>query len=210
MTERQLPHFHSWKNIEEGYQTKTALKSLGLKPKDVDKYDATLKAYAGGKWKDFVLYKVDNCLPIKKAKVNELDMTDENIAEALYIINKSAKKSRDTKNENYSSRNHSVVKRSKQRQVILYELKDQVINKLLCEGKASIKGYHKQNEHQNCLLLIEFKGLTFHLPSSNHSLLSDLKELGEIGIISATSRKTRLKFNESMQLLKNYVEHGGN
>ncbi|MBW8351924.1 hypothetical protein K0H71_21210 [Bacillus sp. IITD106] len=162
----------------------------------------------GGKWRDFVLYDVDHCIPIKRREIKEVEMTDENIAEALYVINKSAKKSRDTKNLSYFMGDHSTVKRSKSRQLTLYSLKDDVINLLIKEGKAKVIGFHKQpsyNETVNYLILVKIQGLTFHLPVDEDEII-DLKLLGEIGTITAESRKTKLKFYESVNLLERYLK----
>lgn len=210
MINTTVPHFHGWSNVPEEYKTKTELRRMGLKPIYVEKYDATLKGYQQGRWKDFVLYLVDNCIPIKKIQVNEVEMTDSNIAEALYVINKSAKISRDTKVNNYYKRNYSLVSRSKTRQNKLYDLKNDVIEKLLSEGKMVTLGYHTQNSHAeiaeiNFLLLHQFMGYTFHEPCSKE-YTAELNYLGEIEKISSEmTRKTTLKFNESANLLERYI-----
>lgn len=204
------PHFVGWDGIEEGYYTKTKLNTeFGLKPANEKENDATLEAYTPVGWRNFKLFHIDNTIEIKRRKVKELEINNSNIAEALYTINKSAKISRDTKNGNYTEGNHSVVQRSKTRQMKLYKLKDSVINKLLNKGKAKVLGFHKQksqwNEGYHYLILIEFEGFTFHLPTAE---VDKLKELGEIEIIPAKkTRNVTIKFYESVNLLERYVQH---
>lgn len=68
-------------------------------------------------------------LPVKKSVYSDipLEPTDENIAQALYIINKSAKISRDTKQKKYNSNKYTLCKCAKTRMQNHYNLK-----KLLC------------------------------------------------------------------------------
>src|SRR5699024_3647671 len=104
---------------------------------------------------------------IKQRNVKLLEMSDRNIAESLYLINKSAKKSRNTKQENYYRRNFQVVGASKTRQNKLYDLKEQVINKLLKHERINVKGYHTQDSYNggtNYLILLKLEGYTFHMP----------------------------------------------
>ncbi len=207
--QKQLPHFTGWKNVPEGYHTKTALRrDMRLKPIDEDDHDATLRAIAGGKWKDFVLYHIDNTIEIKPRKVKLLEATDKSLAEALYIINKSAKTSRDTKQSNYYSRNFQVVGAAKTRQNKLYDLKDETISKLLDENRIKILGYHEQQAYDgdtNFLLMLEIEGFSFHLPASEQQM-AGLNKLGEIGIISAEkTREVAINFYEAEKLLKHYT-----
>lgn len=205
-----LPHFIGWKNIEEGYFTKTTLRNdYRLKPKNPNQHDATLRAFTSGKWREFVLFHIDHTIEIKQRKVKLLELNEENIAESLYIINKSAKKSRDTKQENYYRGNFQVVGTSKTRQGKLYDLKNAVIHKLLSENKINIIGYHKQNSYDgsiNHLILLELKGFTFHLPVEINEIRY-LKCLGEIGNIPAEkTRATKINFYEAQKLLKHYID----
>lgn len=204
------PHFVGWDKIEEGYFTKTTLKNeYGLKPRDVNEHDVTLKAYMQGKWRDFVLYHIDNTVEIKKRKIADIDPTIENLSQALYVINKSAKVSRDTKNENYQRRRHGIVSAAKKRQEHLYSLKDATLNKLLKEKLANVKGYHKQkssyNDEYNYLILIEFGDFTFHKPSFPGQV-ENLVELGEVNKISSEKTfKAKINFFESEKLLEKYI-----
>lgn len=204
-TETAVPHFQGWKNVPEGYYTKTALKNeLGLKPFDESQHDATARLYIRSKWSDFVLYHIDNCVEIKKRKVKEHPLTLQNIAESLYLINKSAKVSRDTKGENYHLRNHTVVKAAKTRQFKLYDLKEEVIKKLSLEGKVEIKGYH--TIFNSYFLLLQIDDFTFHKPVSKNEI-KDVTCLGSLEheISSEKTRTVSINFFEAENLLNRYI-----
>lgn len=205
-----IPHFVTWNKVEEGYYTKTKLRNdFGLKPRDEKDYDATLRAYMSGSWRDYVLYHIDDTVEIKRRKIADIEPTDQNLAEALYIINKSAKVSRDTKTENYTWGRHKIVATSKTRQNQLYEIKDAVIKKLLREEKMHIIGYHQQKSKWNgdnlYFLLGEIKGYQFHIPTGQH-IVTSYNYLGEIERISAErTRQVSLKFFESKKMLEKYI-----
>ncbi len=204
------PHFIGWHQVENGYYTKTRLRNeFGLKPVDLQQYDATLKAKTPQGWKDFVLYHINNTVEIKRQKIADIEPTLTNIAEALYVINKSAKISRDTKVNNYSLNKHQVVAGAKTRQIQLYELKNAVIEKLLQEKKIFIIGYHKQQSNwkngEIYLMLVKIEEFTFHLPVTKKDIQS-YNYPGTIDKISAVkTRKTHLKFHESKRMLEKYI-----
>lgn len=209
--EKEVPHFTGWKNVPDGYYTKTTLnREYGVKPIDLEEPDATLRAFGGGRWKDFMLYHIDNTKPVKRRKVKLLECTKRNLGESLYIINKSAKKSRDTKKVAYYSKQFQIVNASKTRQNKLYDLKAMVIQKLLDEDKATVLGYHEQQAYNgdiNYLKLLEVGGYTFHLPITKYEA-NGLKRLGEINIISAEpTRKTSINFYEAEKLLLHYIKN---
>lgn len=103
--------------------------------------DATFKSSNGNIGKLYNIIDVWDCksnTPYKKKfKIRELEITDENISNALYLINKSAKVSRDTKNKQPRT---IVGKASRTRMTSLYELKDAVISKLIKDGRIEIIG----------------------------------------------------------------------
>lgn len=107
--------------------------------------DATYKSSNGNIGKLYNIIDVWDCksnTPYKKKfKIRELEITDENISNALYLINKSAKVSRDTKNKQPRT---SVGKASRTRMISLYELKDAVISKLIKDGRIEIIGVHNK------------------------------------------------------------------
>lgn len=202
---KELPHFKGWKNVEEGYFTKTKLKTeMGLKPIDESKYDATATLYINSKWGEYVLYHVDNCVEIKKRKVIEHKITPKTIAEALYIINKSAKVSRDTKSQNYEIRKYQVVNAAKTRQIRLYDLKEATIQKLLTQGIIEVVGFHMINNKPYKLLQLE--GFTFHTPIG-HIEKDNLEFLGSLegANSSEKTKQVTLNFFEAENLLNRFV-----
>lgn len=136
-------------------------------------------------------------------------VTDTNIAEALYIINKSAKKSRDTKQRAYHQCAHQICHASKTRANKLYNLKDDVLSKLIREGKANYAGVHVQKNDYSVtfLKMYSFGGYTFHIPCNQHDF--DRKEI--IGVIEGpisaeVIKNTKITFNQAMQVLADYMK----
>lgn len=146
----------------------------------------------------------------KKIEIPNLPQTDENFGEALYIVNKSAKVSRDTKNKSYNDRKHTVCAQSKTRMLNLYHLKDAVINKLIAEGRMNYLGINKQvisDDKCNYLRLYEIGGFTFHVPCNVGDKIkkSELISSDIDGVISAErKRKVSLNYNQAIYFLEKY------
>ena len=170
------------------------------------------------KVQDIKIYSIPSILnsfyegKLSKKKKQDLlvpPQTDENIAQALYVINKSAKVSRDTKNVSYLNRRHDVCKRSKTRMLNLYYLKDAVIKQLLSDGKMEYLGINKQIISEDViqyLKLYRIAGFTFHVPcdcidkDDPEIFLSDID-----GAISAEkSREVSLTYTQAVRLLEDY------
>jgi hypothetical protein len=209
-----LKEFRGWKQVPDGYFTKTKLKESRLKPINEDGPDAYVDVYYYG-WKRYSLYHQDNTVKIKKVKRRQLrtfEATEENLGQALYVINKSAKLSRDTKKEKYKTGAHGFAAKAKSRQYSLYDLKDKVIKKALEKGIAEIVGYHRQYlpelDDYNYLKLIKLGGYSFHIPSNLSEIkISKFKNLGDIGLISAEkTRKVGIKYYESLDLLNRFIK----
>ena len=158
----------------------------------------------------FYIYSIPDVLSVKisdKDKKNSpsihFEETNENLAEALYIINKSAKVSRDTKSEMYERGNHRICHAAKTRSNNLYDLKDMVIHKLITENRINLIGYHRSG--LGYLALYELSGFTFHIPCNNRD--TDAEFLGDFDeIVSAEkTRKTSINYYQAISLLKNYV-----
>ena len=81
---------------------------------------------------------------LEKKQQPVLPATDENIASALYTINKSAKVSRDTKNRSYYNRKFQCCGAAKTRMLNLYHLKDAVLKKLQEEDRVEYLGVNRQ------------------------------------------------------------------
>lgn len=168
------------------------------------------KVYTGGRWREFSFYRMEDTVEIKKRerkKLIELDINNENIFKSLYIINKSAKKSRDTKNNNYYLQNYGIVSRCKERQNSLYNLKDIVIEKAISENILKLEGFHIQHMYDECNYLCLYKGdeYTFHVPVDEKP---NAKFLGELeGTISSEVKiDTKIKFEQAIGLLNRYIK----
>lgn len=146
---------------------------------------------------------------IASRSARSVPVTDSNIAEALYIINKSAKKSRDTKQRAYYQCAHQICHSSKTRANKLYNLKDDVLSKLIREGKATYAGVHVQKNDYSVtfLKMYSFDGYIFHIPCGPHDF--DRKEI--IGVIEGpisaeVTRDTKINFTQAMQVLSDYMQ----
>ncbi|SHK46709.1 YkyB family protein [Desulforamulus aeronauticus] len=205
--------YKRWSEVPGYLMKKSQLARLGLQPKQADAPDGIIHFYSGSYYKREHLYDVERCIPIEnyQISIDHLEMNTENLSEALYIINKFAKRKRDTKKDHYEQGHHDLVKSLKQREHQLYELKSQVLTKMLAEERAEILGIHKQiintqgkRESINHLLLIQVGEHTFHRPAK----AKDIKKhpfLGEIDIISAEKESTSLTFLEAVKLLEKYL-----
>lgn len=136
-----------WSSVPDHLKTKTQLKQMRLKPLDVRNYQATVKVYQYSSWREFELYDISLTKPVKsrkEANIDDIELTQTSIAEALYVINKSAKRSRDTKTRNYNRGNHYFVNKAKERQNELYALKEDAIDTCIDDEIAEVLGYHSQ------------------------------------------------------------------
>ena len=206
-------NFKNWQDYEnrnEEFETKiyhkAALKKMRLKP-EKDAVPEIHKVFTAGGWRKFEFFTLDQTQIIKtrtKQEIRELDLTLENICESLYIINRSAKKSRDTKNSHYFQRNFGIVAKAKSRQNNLYELKNNVMEKLINDNELKLQGYHKQ--HENYLLYYVYNNFGFHM-ISNQKDIENIKFLGDIdeNISAEKTSKCDIKFNEAIDLLERFL-----
>ena len=197
--------YTGWLKVPQGLSTKTRLKKeYGLRPgKECDPV-AIVKGYTPIGQKEFDLYQISDCIEIKKRKIdiNNLTMDDKTLSDALYIINKSAKKSRDTKQENYDLGRHGIVSASKTRQSKLYELKDKVIGRLEQQGRLTFLGYHTQFEQ--VLWSYQIGNHTFHMPGFKYTGLKFLGDLTE-KIKAAQTKQTDINYFQSVKILEEYL-----
>lgn len=145
---------------------------------------------------------------IKPKEIKLVECTIKNLAEALYLINKSAKISRDTKQMAYDHNRHKVCKASKTRSWNLYHLKDAAIKKMIEEGKIEYVGIQKQiinGHHATYLDLYQIADFTFHCPHSGEveetEIMQDVID-GEIG--AEKTRKVSINFQQAVKLLEKY------
>ena len=197
---------------EERLYTITQLKrDLKMKPRK-DEEGELIQIYTGEKWRWFEFFKISQAVPLRKVNkvIRDIEPNPDNVCEALYIINKSAKKSRDTKNNNYRV-DFRVLNVAKTRQEKLYNLKNKVMDKLIKEGILKLMGYHIQNGYNTTYLKLykyesDTNTYTFHTISSKAEV-EGLENLGIIGEISAeVSGEKKIKFNEAILLLENFLK----
>lgn len=198
--------YKSWAFVPDNIKTKTGWSKEGkrIKKGEVGHFD---KVYTQHVWRTFEFFTEDQVED--KRKVNKkppLEMTVENLATSLYLINKSAKVSRDSKSRFYFSNQHSKTKSAKTRQLNLYQLKDEVLEMALLDEHAFIKGYHKIDD--DYFHLISFGGLTFHRPTTEEKV-KGLAYLGDIENPISSEVKSEIKkditLTQAKELLKRYI-----
>lgn len=162
---------------------------------------------------DVIKVHEEETLPAKKSIYSDipLEPTDENIAQALYVINKSAKVSRDTKQKEYNNRNHSLCKGAKTRMQNHYDLKEAVMKKLIDENRMKYIGICKQkNKHsEHYLAMYRMCGFVFHLPADKSMYTEENNILSDInGLISSEKTiKVNVKYHDAIRLLEQYSGH---
>jgi hypothetical protein len=116
-----------------------------------------------------------------------LKPTTENIARAIYIVNRHAKTAPDPK--------------------FLYTLKKRALHKLLTEGKAKKEGLHFSNNPRNSKqqsdVLVSAGEYYFHMPPTKE----DFENLPHLGSLNQTYRnpKIHLSLAKAKALLQQYV-----
>lgn len=213
-------NFRNWQDyraraeLEDCY-TKSHLRELGLRPRK----NAILeyrKVYTAGRWVSFEFYTIKDTEPIRKrnkTQVIELEINPENLCKSLYLINKSAKKSRDTKVDNYKINNHGVVRRAKTRQNNLYELKNKSMQYMINEGILRPRGYHMQTisgyTDKQYLLMYSYSEYKFHEVYQGTEEPQDIKYLGKIdhSISAEVHFDFDIKFSDAVALLKKYIAY---
>lgn len=145
----------------------------------------------------------------KKSEVQSIPCTKDNLAEALYVINKSAKKSRDTKQKSFCKSKHGVCHSAKTRSRNLYHLKDVALKKMCQDGFAEYMGIHRQiieDRREPVLLdLYAIGRFTFHCPHYGEVNEKEIREEVIDGKISAEQTKeVSIKFGQAVKLLERY------
>ena len=208
-------NFKNWtvaneKAEELNLYTKTNLKENYNRKPIKDAKEIICRVYTGGRWKDFSFYRMEDTVEIKRREskeIIELEITDDNIFKSLYVINKSAKKSRDNKIKNYDLERYGIVSRCKERENKLYKLKNRVMEKAILENKLKLEGFHVQSISNRCVYLCLYKGgeYSFHIPVEEKP---DGKFLGKLDnkISSEVKVTTKIKFKQAVDLLERYID----
>lgn len=142
----------------------------------------------------------------RKKEDNYIEESNRNIAEALYIINKSAKKSRDTKQKSYYTKAFSSCHAAKTRAQNLYYIKDEAIKKLIEEEKINYMGMHRQVDNDDMYFkLYEMEGFTFHIPTNEYVESELLDGVLPEKIDAEPKKKTKLNYTQAVKLLEHYT-----
>lgn len=135
----------------------------------------------------------------------------EKVAEALYSINKEAKRYRDKQNEHahnaYDSYSHYLpqgtlhylIHKSKDKKEFLYSLKNQALSKLIREVDAKPVGYHTFNNNYN-MDYYEIGGYSFHV---NEQTTKNF--LGVITDLISSEKKRSMPVKDTIILLSAYL-----
>ena len=215
-----MPNFLGWSKVEKYNSTAEApiycraqLARMGLKPKDESIFEVH-RVSSDGYWREYEFFTLDNTIEKRRRTTRELPCTPINLCEALYLLNKSAKKSRDTAQSSYHHSKHGLAKSAKTRKTNLYTLKDAAVKKMVDDGILELKGYHEQTHsigsgtEISYLLLYQYEDFEFHIPHSARP--KDLELLGNITqlISKEATRECSIKFNDGVALLKRYCGVG--
>ncbi|SNU06669.1 YkyB-like protein [Lachnospiraceae bacterium] len=162
----------------------------------------------GGK-RTYNIYSMKDVIFAEVPQIHQViipDMTEKNLEEALYLVNKSAKVSRDTKEQSYKCKNHKQVKASKTRSNNLYCLKDSALHKMIDEKRLHYMGVHKQiiGNQENYLSYYIGHFYSYHIPCAE---FDEKDYLGEIQgkISSEKTVKTDITFPQAVLLIKEYI-----
>jgi hypothetical protein len=123
----------------------------------------------------------------QKGPLTNLNLTIDNLAQAIFIVNRHAKTATNPK--------------------LLYKLKQETLKKLIEEGKAKRIGLHfsgnPRNSQQQSDVLVECGRYTFHIPPTK----SDFLELPHLGKLDERIRnpKATLSLNSAKALLQLYT-----
>ncbi|MFK9092241.1 YkyB family protein [Bacillus salipaludis] len=123
----------------------------------------------------------------QKHPLPNLSLTIENLAQAVFIVNRHAKTATNSK--------------------FLYKLKQESLKKMINEGKARKVGLHfsehPRNSQQQSDVLVECGRYTFHIPPIKSDFL-DLPHLGKLDG-SVRNPKAALSLNMAKALLQSYT-----
>lgn len=144
----------------------------------------------------------------KKVERADINITTDHLAEAVYIINKSAKKSRDTKMDAYCCGDYRVCNAAKTRGMNLYHLKDAAMDKMQKDGILEYVGIHKQIIDDNTIYLDLYQCGTFTYHRPHKGVVNDSEILDSVinqHISAEVTKKVDMKYLDAIHLLENYT-----
>ena len=138
------------------------------------------------------------------------EITDEVIFKSMYILNKSAKKSRDTQKRANQENNLPLMKRSKTRKDFIYKIKHLAMEKLVEDGRLEFIGIHKQDVNHTSFFLAYYKrkeGFSYHRPATKQEIkLFKEDAIQTMTVVPATvKRKQDIGYREAVEILLSYL-----
>jgi len=146
--------------------------------------------------------------------IRQLLAKPEKIAEAIYSLNKEAKRQRDIQNKaadaiwgdeiteydtQMKSLKHHRLHRAKNNKAWLYSIKNDALQKLIAEHDLKPVGYHEFPDVDR--LLYEFRGFTFHIEGE----IEGIENLGDIDEWIDSNRKRSMPPRKAKLLLRFYL-----
>ena len=138
------------------------------------------------------------------------EITDEVIFKSMYILNKSAKKSRDTQKKANKENNLPLMRRAKTRKDFIYKIKHLAMEKLIEEGRLEFIGIHKQDVNHTSFYLAYYKsaeGFSYHRPATKQEIkLYKEDSIQTMTVVPATvKRKQDIGYMEAIEILLKFI-----
>lgn len=170
--------------------SKTELSRRKLKITAEVKPIGKLCVYCSSRWTWFYVYRISDAIPKRKVKVN--DSKEIDLLSAIFVVNKTAKRYRDSGTAYYHQRMHGFAAVSKDKKLHLYGLKDRGLKKAYIEGLLEFCGFN------HGMALYRGGGYCFHsftYPTEFSNKLSemDLNETIKIPSSEKGVKESRLK-----------------
>ena len=110
------------------------------------------------------VFREDQTRKLRRTQDTEPILVDE--LAALFTLNRSAKRWRNTAKKQYESESHGLAGNAKRQKVRRYDLKGQALHYLIAEGRLSFVGHHKFQDG-NYAEILKGEGYCFHRPCAS-------------------------------------------
>lgn len=140
-----------------------------------------------------------------------MDFSDKELLESLYVLNKSAKKSRDTQKKAIQEHRIAVAKRAKARKDFIYKIKHLAMKKLVLEDKLKFIGIHKQDISGGSFYLAYYKskeGFSYHRPATKAEIKMYKEHvIASMDVVPADiKRKPDIGYEQAVKILLTYID----
>lgn len=181
--------------------SKTAWNERGFKVRRGQQPSDHRSGRVGGKQRTWAVYAEKQVEP--KRVVPEMPAVEIDVLDALWVVNRYAKRARDAASRSFEANAHAFARTWKKRKNAAYDLKDQALHHLIQVEKVGLVGYHKFND--NWAEIWEGGGHRFHRPCPPpQGEATQVEDLGDQ--IEAQKRlpgEPRLK--DAIHTLENYL-----